>query len=57
MRSVYRGLALAIAALVALQAAFIAYFMFGADPSGYRRTAASLDASVFAEGSTVEVGG
>jgi heme A synthase len=56
MRGVYRGLALAIAALVALQAAFIAFFLSGL-VKWVREEGGTLDASVFAEGSTVEVGG
>ena len=56
MRGVYRGLALAIAALVALQAAFIAYFISGIS-KWIQKDGGVLDASVFAEGSTVEVGG
>ena len=55
MKGVYRGLALAIAALVALQAAFIAFALSGLVE--WVREGGTLDASVFAEGSTVEVGG
>jgi heme A synthase len=55
MRGIYRGLALAIAALVALQAAFIAYAVSGLGK--WIQDGGTLDASVFAEGSTVEVGG
>ena len=56
MRGLYRGLALAIAALVALQAAFIAYFISGL-VKWVQKDGGTLDASVFAEGSNVEVGG
>jgi heme A synthase len=56
MRGLYRGLALAVAALVALQAAFIAYFISGL-AKWIQKDGGVLDASVFAEGSTVEVGG
>ena len=56
MRGFYRGLALAVAALVALQAAFIAYFISGLG-KWIQQDGGVLDASVFAEGSTVEVGG
>jgi heme A synthase len=56
MRGVYRGLALAIAVLVALQAAFIAFALSGL-VKWVREDGGTLDASVFAEGSTVEVGG
>ena len=55
MRTAYRGLALAIAALVALQAAFIAYFISGL--GAWIQEGGTLDASVFSEGSTTEVGG
>ena len=55
MRNVYRGLGFAIAALVALQAAFIAYFISGL--GAWIQEGGTLDASVFSEGSTVEVGG
>ena len=55
MRNVYRGLGFAIAALVALQAAFIAYFISGLGKPGSRRGARSTQ-SVFSEGSTTEVG-
>jgi heme A synthase len=55
MRNAYRGLALAIAALVALQAAFIAYFISGL--GAWIQEGGTLDASVFSEGSTTEVGG
>lgn len=55
MRNAYRGLAFAVAALVALQAAFIAYAMFGL--SKWIEEGGTLDASAFSEGSTVEVGG
>jgi heme A synthase len=55
MRGFYRGLALAIAVLVALQAAFIAFALSGMVK--WVREGGTLDASVFAEGSTVEVGG
>jgi heme A synthase len=56
MRGLYRGLALAIAALVALQAAFIAYFISGI-VRWVQKDGGVLDASVFAEGSNVQVGG
>jgi len=56
MKAVYRGLALAVAALVMLQAAFIAYAVFGLS-KWVREDGGTLDASVFAEGSTVQVGG
>ena len=56
MKGVYRGLALAVAALVMLQAAFIAYAVFGLS-KWVREDGGTLDASVFAEGATVEVGG
>ena len=56
MRGFYRGLALTIAALVALQAAFIAYFISGL-VKWVQKDGGTLDASVFAEGSNVEVGG
>ena len=56
MKGFYRGLALAIAVLVALQAAFIAYAISGLI-KWVREDGGTLDASVFAEGSTVEVGG
>jgi hypothetical protein len=56
MRGVYRGVALAIAALVALQAAFIAFALTGL-VKWVREDGGTLDASVFAEGSTVQVGG
>src|SRR3712207_88673 len=56
MRGLYRGLALAVAALVMLQAAFIAYAVFGLS-KWVRKEGGVLDASVFAEGSTVQVGG
>ena len=55
MRGFYRGLALAIAVLVALQAAFMAFAISGLVK--WVRDGGTLDASVFAEGSTVEVGG
>jgi heme A synthase len=55
MRNAYRGLAFAIAALVALQAAFIAYFISGL--GAWIQEGGTLDASVFSEGSTTEVGG
>jgi heme A synthase len=55
MRGFYRGLALAVAVLVALQAAFIAFALSGLVK--WVREGGTLDASVFAEGSTVEVGG
>lgn len=55
MRNVYRGLAFAVAALVALQAAFIAYAVSGL--SKWIEEGGTLDASAFSEGSTVEVGG
>src|SRR5918997_890403 len=55
MRNAYRGLAFAVAALVALQAAFIAFAVFGL--AGWIEDGGTLDASAFAEGSTVEVGG
>lgn len=55
MRNAYRGLAFAIAALVALQAAFIAYALSGL--AAWVQEGGTLDASAFAEGSTVEVGG
>jgi heme A synthase len=55
MRNAYRGLAFAIAALVALQAAFIAYFITGL--AAWIQEGGTLDASVFSEGSTTEVGG
>ena len=56
MRNVYRGLALAVAVLVALQAAFMAYAISGL-AKWIQKDGGTLDASVFAEGSTVEVGG
>jgi heme A synthase len=56
MRGLYRGLALAVAALVALQAAFMAYAISGL-AKWIQEDGGVLDASVFAEGSTVEVGG
>jgi heme A synthase len=56
MKGVYRGLALAVAALVMLQAAFIAYAVFGLS-KWVREDGGTLDASVFSEGATVEVGG
>lgn len=56
MKAVYRGLALAVAALVMLQAAFIAYAVFGLS-KWIREDGGTLDASVFTEESTVEVGG
>lgn len=55
MRNVYRGFAVAVAALVALQAAFIAYAMSGL--AHWIQQGGTLDASAFSEGSTVEVGG
>jgi hypothetical protein len=55
MRNVYRGLALAVAALVALQAAFIAFAVSGL--TKWVAEGGTLDASVFSEGSTTEVGG
>ena len=55
MRNAYRGLAFAIAALVALQAAFIAYALSGL--AAWIQDGGTLDASAFAEGSSVEVGG
>ncbi len=55
MRNAYRGLAFAVAALVALQAAFIAYAVSGL--SKWIEEGGTLDASAFSEGSTVEVGG
>lgn len=55
MRNVYRGFAFAVAALVALQAAFIAFAMFGL--TNWIEEGGTLDASTFSEGSTVEVGG
>lgn len=55
MRNAYRGLAFAIAALVALQAAFIAYALSGL--AHWIQEGGTLDASAFSEGSTVEVGG
>ena len=55
MRNVYRGFAFAVAALVALQAAFIAYAVFGLGK--WIEDGGTLDASAFSEGSTVEVGG
>ena len=56
MRGVYRGLALAVAVLVALQAAFMAYAISGL-AKWIQKDGGTLDASVFAEGSTVKVGG
>ena len=56
MRGFYRGLALAVAVLVALQAAFIAYALSGL-AKWVREDGGVLDASVFAEGSTVSFGG
>ncbi len=56
MRGVYRGLALAIAALVALQAAFMAFAISGL-VRWVQKEGGSLDASTFAEGSEVQVGG
>ena len=56
MRGFYRGLALAVAVLVALQAAFIAYLVSGL-VKWVREDGGTLDASVFAEGSTVRIGG
>ena len=56
MRGVYRGLALTIAALVALQAAFMAYAISGL-VRWVQHEGGTLDASVFAEGSNVQVGG
>ena len=56
MRGVYRGLALAIAALVALQAAFMAYAISGL-VKWVQKEGGTLDASVFAEGTNVRVGG
>jgi heme A synthase len=55
MRNLYRGLGFAIAALVALQAAFIAYFISGL--GAWIQEGGTLDSSVFSEGSTTEVGG
>lgn len=55
MRTVYRGLAYAIAALVALQAAFIAYAVSGL--AHWIQQGGTLDAAAFSEESTVEVGG
>jgi len=55
MRKAYRGLAFAIAALVALQAAFIAYGMYGLGK--WIEEGGTLDASAFSRDSTVEVGG
>ena len=55
MRNAYRGLAFAIAALVALQAAFIAYFISGL--GAWIQEGGTLDSSVFSEGSNTEVGG
>lgn len=55
MRNLYRGLAYAVAVLVALQAAFIAYAVSGL--SKWIEEGGTLDASVYSEGSTVEVGG
>jgi hypothetical protein len=47
MRGFYRGLALAVAVLVALQAAFIAFALSGMVK--WVRDGGTLDASVFAE--------
>jgi len=55
MRGFYRGLALTVAVLVALQAAFIAFALSGMVK--WVRDGGTLDASVFAEGSTVHIGG
>lgn len=55
MRTVYRGLAYAIAGLVALQAAFIAYAVSGL--AHWIQQGGTLDAAAFSEESTVEVGG
>jgi heme A synthase len=55
MRNAYRGLGFAIAALVALQAAFIAYFISGL--GAWIEEGGTLDASVISGESTVEVGG
>jgi heme A synthase len=55
MRNAYRGLAFAIAALVALQAAFIAFALSGL--VAWVQEGGTLDASTFTEGSDVEVGG
>ena len=55
MKSVYRGLALTVAGLVVLQAAFIAYAMFGL--SDWVADGGTLDASAFGPDSDVEVGG
>ena len=55
MRNAYRGLAFAIAALVALQAAFIAFALSGM--VAWIQDGGTLDASAFSEGSNVEVGG
>jgi heme A synthase len=55
MRNAYRGLGFAIAALVALQAAFMAFAISGL--AAWIQEGGTLDASAFAEGSTVEVGG
>ena len=56
MKGFYRGLALAVAVLVALQAAFIAFALSGM-VKWVREDGGTLDASVFAEGSNVQVGG
>jgi heme A synthase len=55
MKGLYRGLALAVAVLVALQAAFIAYAVFAL--GAWIEDGGTLDASAFSEESTVEVGG
>ena len=55
MKGLYRGLALAVAALVMLQAAFIAYAISGL--AKWVEDGGTLDASTFSEESTVEVGG
>ena len=56
MRGLYRGLAFAVAVLVALQAAFMAYAISGL-VKWVQKDGGTLDASVFAEGSNVQVGG
>ncbi len=55
MRNAYRGISFAIAALVALQAAFIAFALSGL--AAWVQEGGTLDATALAEGSTVEVGG
>lgn len=55
MKGLYRGLALAVAVLVALQAAFIAYAVSAL--GAWIQDGGTLDASMMSEESTVEVGG